>query len=128
MPSRITVGGTSCPPSNSRYRPSYPSRCSRGTITRLHEAIRHVLQKGIRNNGASIDWVYPDGRMQQRLTVYGREGKSCPRCGSTIRRLIVGQRSTHICPRCQRPGRNSREPARRPGTTTRRLSHAGRAG
>ena len=38
-PSRMTVGGASCPPSNSRYRTAYPSRCSLGTITRLHDAI-----------------------------------------------------------------------------------------
>ncbi|MBI3287466.1 MAG: DNA-formamidopyrimidine glycosylase, partial [Chloroflexi bacterium] len=34
--------------------------------------------------------------------VYGREGQACPRCGRRIRRMVLGQRSTHFCARCQR--------------------------
>ncbi len=69
---------------------------------RLHEAIRAILQEGIRQNGASIDWVYRGGDFQNHFRVYDREGKPCPRCGTRIRRIIVGQRSTHICPKCQK--------------------------
>jgi formamidopyrimidine-DNA glycosylase len=69
---------------------------------RLHDAIRSILQEGIRQNGASIDWVYRGGDFQNHFRVYDREGKPCPRCGTTIRRLLVGQRSTHICPKCQK--------------------------
>ncbi len=67
----------------------------------LHEAIRVVLNEGIRRNGASIDWVYRGGEYQNQFRVYGREGQPCPVCGTKIRRLVVGQRGTHICPRCQ---------------------------
>lgn len=67
----------------------------------LHEAIRKVLQEGIRRNGASIDWVYRGGEFQNYFRVYDREGKPCPVCGTKIQRLIVGQRGTHICPKCQ---------------------------
>ena len=69
---------------------------------RLWEAIRAVLNEGIRRNGASIDWVYRGGEFQNYFRVYGREGKACPVCGTKIERLVVGQRGTHICPKCQK--------------------------
>jgi formamidopyrimidine-DNA glycosylase len=75
---------------------------SRVQARRLHRAIRLILREGIRRNGASIDWVYRGGDFQNHFRVYDREGQPCPVCGTTIRRLIVGQRGTHICPRCQR--------------------------
>lgn len=67
----------------------------------LLEAIRSVLQAGIENNGASIDWVYRGGNFQNHFRVYGRTGQPCPVCGKPIQRTIIGQRSTHFCPRCQ---------------------------
>jgi formamidopyrimidine-DNA glycosylase len=68
----------------------------------LHEAIRLVLGEGIRRNGASIDWVYRGGEFQNYFRVYDREGKPCPVCGTKIQRLVVGQRGTHVCPKCQK--------------------------
>jgi formamidopyrimidine-DNA glycosylase len=68
---------------------------------RLWEAIRAVLQEGIRRNGASIDWVYRGGDYQNHFRVYDRTGEPCPVCGTKIKRLVVGQRGTHICPKCQ---------------------------
>ena len=68
---------------------------------KLHKAIQSVLQEGIRRNGASIDWVYRGGEFQNQFRVYGRDGEPCPVCGTTIKKLIVGQRGTHICPKCQ---------------------------
>lgn len=70
----------------------------------LWEAIRAVLQEGILRNGASIDWVYRGGDFQNYFRVYGRTGKPCPVCGTAIVRLVIGQRSTHVCPHCQRIG------------------------
>lgn len=67
----------------------------------LWEAVRAVLQEGIRHNGASIDWVYRGGDFQNYFRVYGRAGQPCPVCGTAIERLLVGQRGTHVCPRCQ---------------------------
>ena len=67
----------------------------------LHGAIRNVLKEGIRRNGASIDWAYRGGEFQNHFRVYDRAGKPCPRCGTEIIRLVVGQRGTHICPKCQ---------------------------
>ena len=67
----------------------------------LHKAIRAVLKEGIRRNGASIDWVYRGGEFQNYFRVYGRDGQACSVCGTTIQKLTVGQRGTHICPTCQ---------------------------
>lgn len=66
----------------------------------LHEAIHNVLNEGIRRNGASFDWVYRGGEFNFR--VYGRTGEKCPVCGTAIERIVVGQRSTHYCPKCQK--------------------------
>ncbi len=73
-----------------------------GQAVALHKAIRAVLKEGIRRNGASIDWVYRGGEYQNYFRVYDREGKPCLACGTTIKKLIVGQRGTHICPKCQK--------------------------
>jgi formamidopyrimidine-DNA glycosylase len=69
--------------------------------TRLLQSIRHVLQEGIRLSGASIDWVYRGGGFQNHFRVYKRTGEACPTCGTSIRKIFVGQRGTHYCPNCQ---------------------------
>ncbi|RME89717.1 MAG: bifunctional DNA-formamidopyrimidine glycosylase/DNA-(apurinic or apyrimidinic site) lyase [Anaerolineae bacterium] len=71
----------------------------------LWNAIRQVLRKGIQLNGATIDWVYRGGGFQNHFAVYRRKGQPCPRCGETIRRIIVAQRGTYFCPSCQAPRR-----------------------
>jgi len=68
----------------------------------LWEAIREVLQEGIRRSGASIDWVYRGGEFQNYFRVYDRKDQPCPVCGTAIKRLVIGQRGTHVCPNCQR--------------------------
>ena len=86
----------------------HPLRMSDSLTTqdtdRLFNAIRQVLQTGIENNGASIDWVYRGGNFQNHFRVYGRTGQACPVCGEPIERIIVGQRSTHFCSHCQKKG------------------------
>lgn len=68
---------------------------------KLTEAIRAVLEEGIRTNGASIDWVYRGGGFQNHFKVYQQTGKPCPACGTPIEKITLGQRGTHFCPRCQ---------------------------
>ena len=74
-------------------------------IARLYHSLRHVLRRGIENEGASLsDYRKPDGspgRVQESLQVYGRAGAPCPRCGTPIQRLRLAGRSAHFCPRCQ---------------------------
>jgi len=67
----------------------------------LLRSIRWVLEEGIRRNGASIDWVYRGGDFQNYFRVYQRTGEACSVCGTKIERIVVGQRGTHFCPRCQ---------------------------
>ena len=69
---------------------------------RLYRTVQEVLQEGIAANGASFDWVYPEGNFQTNFRVYGQTGKPCHQCEAEIVRIIVGQRSTHYCPNCQR--------------------------
>ena len=73
---------------------------------RLHGAMVDILNTAIRLKGSSIsDYVDADGQrgsFQQQHQVYGRAGDPCPICGGPIRRIVVGQRGTHYCPKCQR--------------------------
>ena len=79
---------------------------SEAEVRRLHRAVRAVLRQGIANRGSSIsDYVGADGEPgdnAEQLAVYRRTGEPCLRCGREIARIVIGQRSTHFCPRCQR--------------------------
>jgi formamidopyrimidine-DNA glycosylase len=74
-------------------------------IKSLHKAIIDVLEKGIRNKGASIrNYRCADGeagRAHEEFAVAHREGEKCPRCGNPVTRIVVGQRGTYYCPHCQ---------------------------
>jgi formamidopyrimidine-DNA glycosylase len=82
------------------------ARLSGARLERLHAAIIEVLTEAIAAGGSSIsDYVDAEGRrggFQDRHRVYGREGEACLECGAAIRRIVVAQRGTHFCPRCQR--------------------------
>ena len=74
-------------------------------IAALYTGIQQVLRLGIAREGASIDsYVKPDGEkgdMQNEVKVFRRNEEGCYRCGSIIRRIRLGGRSTHFCPGCQ---------------------------
>jgi formamidopyrimidine-DNA glycosylase len=100
-----------------KLHPELPaSRVRRADAERLHAAIREVLAAGIAAQGASIrDYRTPDGGQgsaQERFAVYGRTGLPCPRCGTPIKRLVVGQRGTHICPHDQKLPRSVKKARR----------------
>ena len=77
---------------------------------RLWTAMRNVLRRAIAAGGSTIrDFKNADGAdglFQQEHRVYGRESLPCRRCGAKIRRLKIGARTSHFCPRCQRRRRN----------------------
>ncbi len=73
-------------------------------VVRLWHGIRAALKVGIAQDGASIDWVYRGGKSQNHFQVYDRAGRPCKRCGGKIRHMVVGQRSTYFCPKCQPAG------------------------
>ncbi len=76
---------------------------------RLLDAIRIVLRRGIRNLGTSLGDGHANfssatrrkGRNQELLRVYQQTGAPCARCATPVTRIVVGQRGTHLCPRCQ---------------------------
>jgi formamidopyrimidine-DNA glycosylase len=82
------------------------SSLSKPRATRLHAAMVDILATAIRLKGSSIsDYVDADGQrgsFQSQHQVYGRAGDPCPTCGTPIRRIVVGGRGTHYCPKCQR--------------------------
>ena len=82
-------------------------------VARLLRAIRKVLRQGIRNRGTSLGKGLNNfSNLERRagdnaggLKVYRRSGRPCHRCGTVIERMVVAQRSTHVCPACQQePG------------------------
>lgn len=81
-------------------------RVTRRECERLAGTIRQVLARSIETGGSSIrDYVTPDGSdggYQFERWVYARAGEPCERCGAAIRRIVLGQRSSHYCPSCQK--------------------------
>jgi formamidopyrimidine-DNA glycosylase len=90
-----------------RLRPlTIAARLSEHRAFKLHSAIVEVLSEAIAKGGSSVsDYVDADGRegsFQLHHRVYQRTGEPCLECGAPIRRILVTQRATHYCPRCQR--------------------------
>jgi formamidopyrimidine-DNA glycosylase len=82
------------------------SRLSRPRTLRLHAVMQEILDAAIRQGGSSVsDYVDAEGRkgfFQFEHRVYQKTGEPCTTCGAPIRRILVGQRGTHYCPKCQR--------------------------
>jgi len=79
---------------------------SRDELRKLHQGLQRVLKAAIAAGGSSIsDYVDADGEegfFQIQHRVYGREGKPCLACKTPIKKIVVGGRGTHYCPRCQK--------------------------
>jgi formamidopyrimidine-DNA glycosylase len=75
-------------------------------LTRLVEAIRHVLTEAIAAGGSTLrDFTRPDGELGyffKQWRVYGREGEACPACNRVVLRRTDSGRSTFWCVKCQR--------------------------
>lgn len=71
----------------------------------LASNIIDVLSASIEMGGTTLrDFVGGDGKpgyFQQTLRVYGRNDLPCVQCGTTIKLIRLGQRSTFYCPQCQ---------------------------
>jgi formamidopyrimidine-DNA glycosylase len=90
-----------------RLRPGRAARTlTRADAARLVRAVRAVLRQAIGEGGTTLrDYLGADGApgyFRQRLYVYERRGKPCRRCGTPVRGMTQGQRSTYYCPSCQK--------------------------
>ncbi len=85
---------------------SIAGKVSKARMERLTAAIKQVLAAAIEQGGTTLrDFVGGDGKpgyFAQQLNVYGRDGEACHECGTTIRQITQGQRSSFYCPSCQR--------------------------
>ena len=81
------------------------SRISKERMQRLSDAIKAVLQRAIRAGGTTLRDFHggggEPGYFQQKLNVYGRDDEPCRQCGAPITVVVLGQRSTFYCKRCQ---------------------------
>jgi formamidopyrimidine-DNA glycosylase len=79
---------------------------SRAEYAEVARAIVQVLTRSIETGGSSIsDYIRADGSdggYQHERKVYARAGEACSVCASVIKRVVLGQRSTHYCPTCQK--------------------------
>jgi formamidopyrimidine-DNA glycosylase len=80
---------------------------SKQRASRLHQAIRDILQEAIEAGSTlRIDMTDANGSYfgttERFWRVYERAGEPCVNCGTRIRRVVQGGRSTYYCPRCQR--------------------------
>ncbi len=75
-------------------------------IERLHGSIQQILWAAIGNKGASVEnYFRPDGTLGtahfQFQVAHRLGGKFCPVCGTPIERIVVRNRGTYFCPKCQ---------------------------
>ena len=73
---------------------------------KIYTGTKEILRKAIASRGSSSD-AYLDaygraGQFVPKLKVYGRDGRSCLRCGNIIKKEMIGGRGTYYCPKCQK--------------------------
>ena len=75
-------------------------------IKKLHASIITSLKSGVKNNGTTIgEYVDPEnkkGTNQDHLFAYGRKNLPCKKCKTKMSRIVVAQRGTVFCPKCQK--------------------------
>lgn len=71
----------------------------------LYHSIIEILSKAVKQGGTTIrtyeNAFGENGKYQDYLKVYGKEGEPCPRCGSIIEKTKIVGRGSHFCPICQ---------------------------
>lgn len=110
MNSRLVTGVGNIYASEALFRAHIHPRRQAGRLStadckRLVRAVRASLAAAIRAGGTTLrDYVGTDGNpgaFRQKLYVYERDGQRCRRCGTLIRKITQGQRSSYFCPLCQ---------------------------
>jgi formamidopyrimidine-DNA glycosylase len=91
-----------------KINPCTPAgRLSLVRCTRLAAMIQNTLADALNSGGSTLrDYVGANGEpgsyFEIHAAVYERDGLPCRVCGTTIRRVVQGQRATYYCPQCQR--------------------------
>jgi formamidopyrimidine-DNA glycosylase len=110
MDHKVVVGVGNIYASESLFRARVHPRTAAGRLSaarceQLTVAVRDTLQDALAAGGSSLrDFLHSDGSpgyFQQQHFVYDREGAPCRVCGTPVRRIVQGQRSTWYCPGCQ---------------------------
>jgi formamidopyrimidine-DNA glycosylase len=91
---------------------------TRPLVATLLRQVRDVLSGALGAGGTSFDALYVNvngesGYFDRSLSVYGREGLPCRRCGTAIRRISFMNRSSFFCPKCQHSPRHRGRASRR---------------
>lgn len=111
MAGQIVAGVGNIYASESLFRAGIRPTTSAGRISlqryqRLAEEIRATLAESIERGGSTLrDFVGGTGEsgyFQNDYFVYDRAGVACLICGTPVRQIVQGQRSTYFCPSCQR--------------------------
>ena len=111
MDAHVVVGVGNIYASEALFMAGIDPRKPAGKVTlprlkRLVAAIREVLAASIEMGGTTLrDFLNENGEpgyFQQTLRVYGRKNEPCRACGTKVRQITLGQRSTFFCPKCQK--------------------------
>ena len=111
MNNRVVVGVGNIYANEALFRAGIKPQLAAGKLSlprcaRLVAAIRDTLNEAIRHGGSSlrdfVDAAGQPGYFQQHYWVYGRGGEPCRKCGTLIRQIRQGQRSSFYCGGCQK--------------------------
>lgn len=111
MDSHVVVGVGNIYASESLFTAGIRPTRSAGKVSlaayeQLAEIIRIVLARSIEQGGTTLkDFVNSDGQpgyFAQQLNVYGRAGQPCLQCQSPIKSIVIGQRNSFYCTKCQK--------------------------
>lgn len=111
MDNKVVVGVGNIYASESLFKAKIHPKTPSGALTlaqwqALVSEIKQVLTTAIAQGGTTLkDFNQADGKpgyFAQELSVYGKGGKACPKCGDTIEQLTIGQRNSYFCPSCQK--------------------------
>jgi formamidopyrimidine-DNA glycosylase len=111
MDNAVVVGVGNIYASEALFAAGIDPRRAAGSVSRVRYArlaaeVKRILAWAIERGGTTLrDFLNPDGApgyFFRELNVYGRAGEPCHVCGTAIRQVVLGQRSTFWCPHCQR--------------------------
>ena len=111
MDNAVVVGVGNIYASEALFAAGIDPRRAAGSVSRVRYArlaaeVKRILAWAIERGGTTLrDFLNPDGApgyFFRELNVYGRAGEPCHVCGTPIRQVMLGQRSTFWCPHCQR--------------------------